>query len=129
MPALTVNVPVPVYGAVPPSAVTVTVVVPPLQDIAAALDDASITAGSVTVPVVVELHPFSSVTVKLYAPALTVNVPVPKYGAVPPEAVTVTVVVPPLQDIVAALDDATNTAGSDTVPVVVDEHPLASVTV
>ena len=51
------------YGAVPPSAVTVTVVVPPLQDIVAALDDASITAGSVTVPVVVELHPLASVTV------------------------------------------------------------------
>ena len=129
MPALTVNVPVPSYGAVPPSAVTVTVVVPPLQDIVPALDEATNTAGSDTVPVVVELHPFSSVTVKLYAPALTVNVPVPKYGAVPPEAVTVTVVVPPLQDIVPALDEATNTAGSDTVPVVVELHPLASVTV
>ncbi len=57
------------------------------------------------------------------------NVPVPKYGAVPPEAVTDTVVVPPKQDIVAALDEATNTAGSDTVPVVVELHPLASVTV
>ena len=57
------------------------------------------------------------------------NVPVPLYGAVPPEAVTVTVVVPPKQDIVAALDDASITAGSVTVPVVVDEHPLASVTV
>ena len=129
MPALTVNVPVPVYAPVPPSAVTVTVVVPPLQDIVAALDEATNTAGSDTVPVVVELHPFSSVTVKLYAPALTVNVPVPLYGAVPPEAVTVTVVVPPKQDIVPALDEATNTAGSDTVPVVVELHPLASVTV
>ena len=57
------------------------------------------------------------------------NVSVPKYGAVPPEAVTVTVVVPPKQDIVPALDEATNTAGSDTVPVVVELHPLASVTV
>ena len=44
-------------------------------------------------------------------PALTVNVPAPVYGAVPPSVVTVTVVVPPLQDIVAALDEATNTAG------------------
>jgi hypothetical protein len=51
------------------------------------------------------------------------------YGAVPPSAVTVTVVVPPLQDIVAALDEATNTVGSVTVTEVVDEHPLASVTV
>jgi hypothetical protein len=51
------------------------------------------------------------------------------YGAVPPEAVTVTVVCPPLQDIVPALDDASITAGSDTVPVVVELHPLASVTV
>ena len=57
------------------------------------------------------------------------NVPVPSYGAVPPTAVTVTVVVPPLQDIAAALDEASSTAGSDTVPVVVDEQPLASVTV
>ncbi len=81
------------YGAVPPSAVTVTVVVPPLQAIAVADEEDTTAVGSVTVPVVVELHPFSSVTVKLYAPALTVNVPVPKYGAVPPEAVTVTVVV------------------------------------
>ena len=41
MPALTVNVPVPVpvYGAVPPSAVTVTVVVPPLHAIVPASDD------------------------------------------------------------------------------------------
>jgi hypothetical protein len=58
-----------------------------------------------------------------------VNVSVPKYGVVPPVAVTVTVVVPPLQDIAGALDEASNTAGSVTVPVVVDEHPLASVTV
>ncbi len=57
------------------------------------------------------------------------NVPVPKYGAVPPEAVTVTVVVPPKQDIVPALDEATNSVGSLTVPVVVFEQPLASVTV
>ena len=57
------------------------------------------------------------------------NVPVPKYGAVPPEAVTVTVVVPPLQDIVPALDEATNSVGSLTVILVVAVHPLASVTV
>ena len=57
------------------------------------------------------------------------NVVAPKYGVVPPEAVTVTVVVPPLHKIAGALDEATNTAGSVTVPVVVDEHPLASVTV
>ena len=63
MPALTVNVPVPEYGAVPPVAVTVTVVVPPLQDIVPAVELASKVVGSVTVPVVVEIQPFASVTV------------------------------------------------------------------
>ena len=42
---------------------------------------------------------------------------------------TVTVVDPPLHAIVPALDEATKTAGSDTVPVVVEVHPFASVTV
>ena len=57
------------------------------------------------------------------------NAPTPVYGAVPPPAVTVTVVVPPLQLIVPELLLATNTAGSviDTDPTAV--QPLLSVTV
>ena len=58
-----------------------------------------------------------------------VNVPVPKYGVVPPAAVTVTVVVPPLQAIAVADEEDTTAVGSVTVTEVVDEHPLASVTV
>ena len=34
-------------------------------------------AGSVTVMLVVAVHPFASVTVYQYVPAVTVNVPVP----------------------------------------------------
>ena len=56
--------------------------------------------------------------------------PVPTYGAVPPVAATVTVVVPPKQLITGALDVAAKTAGAaNTVPVVVEEHPLASLTI
>ena len=57
------------------------------------------------------------------------KLPVPEYGAVPPVALTATVVVPPLQEIDPADEDALNTAGSVTVPPVIEEHPLASVTV
>ncbi len=57
------NEPSPVYGAVPPVADTTTVVVPPLQRIAPAVDEATKAAGSVTVPVVVEVQPLASVTV------------------------------------------------------------------
>ena len=62
-------------------------------------------------------------------PALTVNVPAPSYGAVPPEAVTVTVDDPPLQAIDVGDEEDTTAVGSVTVTEVVDEHPLASVTV
>jgi hypothetical protein len=58
-----------------------------------------------------------------------VKLPVPEYGAVPPVALTVTVVVPPLHEILPADEDALNTDGSVTVTLVMDEHPLASVTV
>ena len=47
----------------------------------------------------------------------------------PPLADTVTVVVPPLHNMVPADEDADRVVGSVTVPVVVDEQPLASVTV
>lgn len=74
----------------------------------------------------------ASVTVKLYVPAPLVNVPVPVYGAVPPVAVTVTVVVPPLQSIAApAEEDAANCCDGPgaTVALTVELHPLPSVTV
>jgi hypothetical protein len=51
------------------------------------------------------------------------------YGAVPPEAVTVTVDDPPLQAIAVADEEDTTAVGSVTVTEVDDEHPLASVTV
>ena len=63
MPAVSVKSPVPLYGAVPPVADTVTVEVPPLQSIAVELLLASRTVGSVMVMVVVVAHPFASVTV------------------------------------------------------------------
>ena len=43
------------------------------------------------------VQPLLSVTVKEYVPAVLVKLPVPLYGDVPPEAVMVTVVDPPLQ--------------------------------
>ena len=58
-------------------AVTTTDVVPPLQAITPALEEAANTVGCVTVPDVVEVHPLASVTVYEYAPALTVKEPVP----------------------------------------------------
>ncbi len=63
MPAVSVKSPVPLYGAVPPVADTVTVEVPPLQSIAVELLLASRTVGSVMVIVVVVEQPFASVTV------------------------------------------------------------------
>jgi len=40
-------------------------------------------------------HPLLSVTVNTCTPAVLVKVPVPEYGAVPPEAFTQMVAVPP----------------------------------
>ena len=59
--------PVPLYGAVPPEAVTQMLVVPPLQGIGfgVAATDAVRTVGWVTVIDVDEVQPFASVTVKL----------------------------------------------------------------
>ena len=78
---------------------------------------------------VVAVHPLASVTVYEEVPALTVKLPVPVYGPVPPAAVTVTVDVPPLHEI--AVDDelATNAVGSVTVMLVVVVPLFASVTV
>ena len=47
----------------------------------------------------VAVQPLASVTVKLYVPAVLENVPVPVYGEVPPEALIVTVELPPLHAI------------------------------
>ena len=63
VPAVSVKSPVPLYGAVPPVADTVTVEVPPLQSIAVELLLASRTVGSLIVMVVVVEQPFASVTV------------------------------------------------------------------
>src|SRR6185436_19817924 len=105
------KVPVPVYGSVPPVADTVTTVVPPLQAIVPAEEDAVSTLGSVIVTWVVDIQPRLSVTVNVCVPTPLEKVPVPVYGRVPPVADTVTTVVPPLHWIVPALDDAVNNVG------------------
>ncbi len=63
MPAVSVKSPVPLYGAVPPVADTVTVEVPPLQSIAVDELEASRTVGSLIMMVVVVEQPLASVTV------------------------------------------------------------------
>ena len=63
MPAVSVKSPVPMYGAVPPVAETVTVEVPPLQSIVVDELEADNAVGSVMVIVVVVEHPLASVTV------------------------------------------------------------------
>ena len=60
------------YGETPPVAETVKSVVPPLQSmIPEEAIDTMIAAGSVTVIEVLEVHPFASVIVYVYVPALT----------------------------------------------------------
>lgn len=85
--------------------------------------------GCVTVAVVVAEQPFASVTVKVYDPMVRVKDPVPEYGAVPPEADTVTVVVPPLHATVPPVDEADSADGWEIVPPVMAVQPFASVTV
>jgi hypothetical protein len=58
-----------------------------------------------------------------------VKLPVPVYGPVPPFPLTVTVAVPPLQEILVEVELAVRSVGSVTVILVVAVHPLASVTV
>jgi hypothetical protein len=96
---------------VPPAAVTVTVDDPPLQEMLVAVEPAVRVVGSVTVMLVVAVHPLASVTVYECVPALTVKLPVPVYGPVPPAAVTVTVAVPPLQAMLVAVDPAVRAVG------------------
>lgn len=109
VPAERLKVPVPVYGAVPPVAETVTVDVPLPQEIAVAEALALRAAGCVSVTEVEPVHPFASVTVNVYVPAERLKLPVPVYGAVPPDADTETVAEPPLQRMVPA-EAATVTA-------------------
>jgi hypothetical protein len=87
--------PVPVYGGVPPVAVTVTVAFPLVQVTEVALAAAANSGGCVMLNEALALQPFASVTVKVYVPAARRKLPTPLYGAVPPDAVTVTVVVSP----------------------------------
>ena len=129
VPALRTNVPVPVYGGAPPVAVTVTVDVLPLQRMGVALDEAVNPAGGCAmVTDVVAVQLFASDIVKENVPAERVNVPVPVYGGVPPEAVTVTVDVPPLQSIGVATTEMVHSGGSVIVTEVVLLQPFASVT-
>jgi hypothetical protein len=58
-----------------------------------------------------------------------VKLPVPVYGPVPPLPDTVTVAVPPLQEMLVDDELAVRSVGSVTVMLVVAVHPLASVTV
>ena len=53
--------------------------------------------GCVMVIVALPVFATASVTVNVWLPAVRVKVPVPVYGAVPPDAATVTVLLPPLQ--------------------------------
>ncbi|MBK7854990.1 MAG: hypothetical protein IPJ79_08870 [Bacteroidetes bacterium] len=52
-------------------------VVPPKQPMLPKAAAVNGEAGSLTVPVTSDVHPLASVTMKEYAPAFTVNVPVP----------------------------------------------------
>ena len=111
VPAVLEKVPVPVYGAVPPEAVIVTVELPPLHAIAVCDSDATSGAGCVIVAVTDPVHPFASVTVNVNVPAVLEKVPVPVYGAVPPEAVIVTVELPPLHAMAVWVSVATTGVG------------------
>src|SRR3954467_1098762 len=62
VPADCVNVPVPVYAGVPPTAEMVTVEVPPLHITDVAPEPMNISDGSVSVTLTEEVQPFASVT-------------------------------------------------------------------
>ena len=111
VPAVLENVPVPVYGAVPPLAETVTVELPPLHEIDVCCSDAISCVGCVIAADTVDVQLFASVTVNVYVPAVLEKVPVPVYGAAPPVALTVTVELPPLQEMLVCCSDGTSGAG------------------
>ena len=129
VPAPRWKAPVPVYGGVPPAALTVTDELPPLHAITVDVAEAVSCAGSVIVMDVVAEQLAASVTVKFHVPAARWKLPVPVYGGVPPVAATVTVEVPPLQSMRVALAVATTDAGAVIVIVAVPVQLFASVTV
>ena len=104
---MAVNVPVPLYGDVPPFALTVTLVVPPLHNILPCTDVALNALGSVMFTVANALQLLKSVTVIVYIPALKLFavIPVPPpfdheyvYGPVPPVTLALALPsLPPLQ--------------------------------
>jgi hypothetical protein len=70
LPAPRTKLPVPLYGGVPPLALTVTVVVPPWHAIGAAVALTASNDGSLSVTgAEVALQPFASLTVNVYVPA------------------------------------------------------------
>ena len=121
--------PVPFIVPVPPLALTVTIELPPLHRIGVLDELASTALGWVIFPVVVSVQLLASVTVNEYVPAARLNVPVPKYGAVPPVALTVTTELPPLHRIGVLEELGTNARGCVMFPVVVWVQLLVSVTV
>src|SRR5262249_46153151 len=88
---------------------------PPKHNALVAEQLATSCGGSVTVHVVVAVHPFASVTVNAYVPAFLVKVPVPVYGAVPPLAETVMLPSPPKHNAFVDVQLATRGAGTVTV--------------
>lgn len=113
----------------PPEAVTVTVVLLPLQGIGGALAVADNAGGSVIFTFAEPPHPLASVTVNVWLPAGRLNTPVPTYGGVPPVAVTVIVEVPPLQRMGVDVALTTGALLAITVADTCVVQPLASVTV
>ncbi len=63
------------------------------------------------IPFASDKQPLESVTMYVYGPASLVKVPIPEYGAVPPFAETLTVVLPPLQVMVPFEAEALNAVG------------------
>ena len=113
----------------PPVAVTVTVEVLLPQVTGVALATALRAAGSlIDTEVDAEQLP-ASVTVNVYVPAVLLNVPVPVYGGVPPDALIVTEDVPPLQLMGVAFADTVRVGGALMVTEREAEQLLASVTV
>jgi hypothetical protein len=129
VPADTVNVPVPVYGGVPPAAVIVTSLVPPKQSMGVYMALTVHGGGWAILSVATAEQLLASETVKEYVPAPRLNLPVPLYGGVPPDADTVISELPPLHRIGVFIADALSIGGPVTMTSAVVEHPIASVTV
>ena len=114
-------------------------VFPPLHNTGVEVVDATSSVGSVTVALVVIVHPFASVTVTVYAPALSplAVAAVPPdgdheyvYPAVPLLATTLALPeFPPLHKTAVAVAEDVSNVGWVTAVTAVDVHPIASVTV